>query len=462
MLRAAQRVSLALAALVLGAGCHDFDEVLIDPGRDGGGGADAGPTRDGGETRDGPLTDGGPVPDGTPPTDSGGDGGARDAVTQLSLGGGVSCALRASGAVTCWGGNDEGQLGDGTLSGRASPMPVMGVPAAVEVRAGWAHVCARLSTGAVTCWGRANNGQLGDGRSDHPICAMGRSCNTTPVTVMGISDAARIAASSNSICVARRGGSVSCWGSNSVGELGDGTTAARLTPVALGSPTGVTEITAGGGHVCATSATAVYCWGANAFGQLGTGTADSGGCACRTTSVEATAVASPVEVAGGGNSTCARVGSGATWCWGDNRAGQLGDGSFAHTCMGSTAMADCSTAAVEVSGLSDVIEVDLGLFFACARRSTGQVVCWGRNNKGQLGDGTSHGACAMSSGEDCSSTPVEVSGLADAQAIAVGGAHACALRATGAVVCWGSNSGGQLGDGTTTDSNVPVTVVGLD
>jgi len=107
----------------------------------------------------------------------------------------------------------------------------------------------------------------------------------------------------------------------------------------------------------------------------------------------------------------------------------------------------------------DAVEIDAGFEFACARRSSGRVSCWGSDADGQLGDSATHSACG--SGARCSGTPVDVVGITDAVDIVAGNNHACALHATGAVSCWGDNSLGQLGDGSFTDRATPVSVSGL-
>ncbi len=201
----------------------------------------------------------------------------------------------------------------------------------------------------------------------------------------------------------------------------------------------VTALALGANHSCAlTSASGAKCWGWNIFGQLGNGRTT-----LRKAPADVTGLTGGVAaLAAGGDHTCALTSAGAAKCWGFNGYGQLGDGTIV----------DHRTA-MDVSGLeSGVAALVAGKNHTCALTSAGGVKCWGRNEYGQLGDGTT----------DSRSAPVEVNGLASGVTkLAAGESHTCALTSTGGVKCWGYNLFGQLGDGTTNDQPIPVAVSGL-
>jgi alpha-tubulin suppressor-like RCC1 family protein len=229
-------------------------------------------------------------------------------------------------------------------------------------------------------------------------------------------------------CALTTGGSVWCWGANERGQLGDGTTGARSSPVRVDLPGPASAVAAGRNHGCAVVERAVFCWGANSRGQLGDGTT----IANRPTPVMALDVSTANDVAAGGSHSCASLEDGTVRCWGANDEGQLGDRSSTDR-----------PRPVPVDGLDQVQELELGDGFSCALR-TRAVWCWGSNADGQLGVADPAFRPAA----------LAVSGVEDVRSLAVGAAHVCA--ATGeAVVCWGANASGQLGDGSSSGRWTP-------
>lgn len=345
-----------------------------------------------------------------------------------------TCVVNDAGGVMCWGSNQYGQVGDGTTTDRYTPVAVIGLTSGVSrVSVGVYHSCALLDTGGVKCWGENSDGQLGNG--------MGTG-QSVPVDVSYLgSGVSAISAGGWHTCALSTEGAVLCWGSNSYGQLGNGTTLDAMTPITVtGLDSGATAITSGTWYSCALAGPDhVKCWGSNSDGQLGNGsTTDS------LIPVDVSGIGSGVTAIAAGNyHTCVLTSSSGVKCWGENIHGELGN-----------AMDMDSSTPVDVNGLSSgVMALYVGGYHSCVILSAGGVKCWGMNWYGQIGDGTTTDR----------HTPVSVNGLGDGIVmISAGGLHTCALTGTGVVKCWGENSYGQLGNGTTTNQNRPVSVSGLN
>ena len=363
--------------------------------------------------------------------------GLQTGITAITTGIGNACALTNTGAVKCWGYNGEGQNGDGTNNVyENAPVNVIGIQAKVINIASGSnsdHTCALTSDGAIQCWGNDSSGQLGNGPTDNYFVPSSY--------VNGLSsNVATIAAGADHTCAVTISGAVKCWGRNDFGEVGDGSNLVRYTPVDVtGLSGGISTVVAGQMHSCALTTTgAVKCWGFSL--TLGGGTSSNS-----YVPVDVVGLSSGiVAIAAGTYSvhTCAITSVGSVKCWGENNAGQLGDGTTT----------DRYTP-VDVIGLSSKVKaISVGWYHTCALTETGAVMCWGANNNGQLGNGTT------TENPD----PIAVSGLpTNIMSIVAGANHTCALTETGAVMCWGANNSGQLGNGTTTESHTPVGVVGL-
>lgn len=350
----------------------------------------------------------------------------------IALGHYHTCTLLASGDIKCWGGNNWGQLGNGTGISYYTPVNVSGLsPGVSAIASGYYHNCAILPGGELKCWGWNLEGQLGDGTTED---------RNLPVNVSDLSSGvSNISGGGYHTCAITSSGEVKCWGRNSEGQLGDGTTLPSISPVdvAVDSIT-MTEISLGNSHSCSlTSGGGVMCWGYNNTGALGDDSTTN-----RLTPVNVTSLSSGVkDVVAGGFHTCS-LKSGGIKCWGWNLYGQLGDNSNSdrHT-------------PVDVFGLSSGVKtIGAGRRHTCVITTGGGVKCWGENSHGQLGDRTTTNR----------SKPVDVEGLSSGVvAISLGVYHTCAITETSHIKCWGANNHGQQGDGTKIDRLTPVDVVGF-
>jgi alpha-tubulin suppressor-like RCC1 family protein len=375
----------------------------------------------------------------------------------ITAGDTYSCALTTTNSVRCWGSNSSGELGDGTTTGRPLSVQATGIANAVGVAASLAapactyvsldldvfgsamctgnHSCAVLEDGSTWCWGYdvpggADQCSLRDAQSP---------CALAPLSIAGIANATAIAASGEHTCVILSDGSVACWGRGLEGELGNGTTYGSTTPVAVSGLTQVVALAAGGRSTCALRSDGkVLCWG---LAVPNSPSVDINDIPYASSPVEVPNLADVASIAQGWGHTCVVLGNGTVQCWGSNYYGELGNGSTTF-----------SSTPVVVSGTGNAVKVATGNGHTCALLSDGSVACWGRNYFHQLGTNTTD-TCQDSDGRNspCSRVPLPVPGIAGAVSVAAGGNHTCALLSSGAVYCWGANTQGQVGDGTTTD-----------
>ncbi len=305
-----------------------------------------------------------------------------------------SATAQASHGVTAWGSNPFGELGNETFTKTTVPTTVSNLSNVTAIANGWQSSFALLESGTIMQWGGFVN---------------------TPTAVTGISGATAIAAGDGWSMALLSNGTVKAWGSNESGQLGDGTTTSKSEPVTVSGLSGV------------------------------------------------------VAIAAGASTGLALLENGTVKAWGDNEYGELGNGtntgpdkcSFEGEKEGETIEYGCSTEPLTVSGVSEVTAIAGGLGHSLALLGSGKVLAWGENKDGELGDETTSGPekCAFNGTETaCSTTPVEVSGLSGVTKIAAPGQYSLALLESKTVKSWGLNTHGQLGDGTTTTRDAPVTV----
>jgi len=283
------------------------------------------------------------------------------------------------------------------------------------------------AAGTPMSWGHNGNGQVGDGTT---------TPRSTPVQVSGLSQVIAIAGANTFSLAVANDGTVWAWGYNGSGQLGDGSTTDRHSPVQVNNLVGVKAVAGGSEHSLALlNDGTVWSWGGNGSGALGNGTTTDS-----TTPVQVSNLSGVTAIAAGLDHSIALLADGTVWTWGNNAAGALGDGSGTY-----------QTTPVQVTGLTGVTAISAGHFRCMTLKSNGTVWGWGYNAYGQVGDGT----------QIDRDTPVQVSGLTGVSAIASGAYESFALKTDGTVKSWGYNFHGELGDGTNTDRITPVSVSGL-
>lgn len=365
-------------------------------------------------------------------------------VRKIALATSHSCAVTKTGRLWCWGSNESGEVADGFREQQPLPIPVvwtkpgaqtLPVPdrsvVAVDLATSDSHACAITRRGELGCWGFNGSGQIGIGRADgdaHPV----------PLVVPGLSSVAGVDVDSGRTCaVSRQRGKdvVSCWGDNSYGALGDGSTQARSKPTVVAGAKGM-AVAVGSVHGCALDGVGlVRCWGSNVAGQLGvpapicpwqpTGLGTFGAqkdIPCLPKPGPAvTKLPKLRKLVAGSMMSCGIAHDGRATCWGENRLGGLGDGT--------TTKRDSPT---RLALRSAVVDIGIGNQHACALTKSGQIWCWGHNGSGQLGAGRTGGTRPL---------PAPVRGVSGATALAVGGVSSCAVLSSGEAKCWGGMPG---------------------
>lgn len=356
----------------------------------------------------------------------------RPANDQLAVGNLHACVIQANRETACWGSRSFAQLGDGMPPSAtvAARVTVAGNHALSKVVSHGSHTCGTTVTDTILCWGRNQWSQVtADGT---------QSLGVVVPTPMGGGPYKMVSPTRLTSCGLSTSNAAVCWGLNPQGQVGDGTTIQRLTPVPVSTTLQFSSIEASWLHTCALTAVgAAHCWGAF-LGQLNLALREL----------------TPVPVGGGhvftrlhsgGTHTCGLTATHETWCWGDNASGQLGDGTTTSggppvLVSGGLAFSVVATGTRPNSG---------GRSHTCAITLTATAYCWGLNEFGQLGDGTTTDRLVP--------TPVLTNEVF--VAIGAGDNFTCAMTPDQRVFCWGSNANGELGTGTAGGmSSAPVLV----
>jgi alpha-tubulin suppressor-like RCC1 family protein len=390
---------------------------------------------------------------------------AGKTVTQVSTGASHTCAVTSDGQLACWGLNTNGQLGNGTVLNRSVPtfVTTVGTPFAgktiIQVSAGTSHTCAVTSDGILACWGLQTTGRLGNGLTTADNVQLPTAVTLAGTPLVGKTISAVTAGGSHT-CAVATDGTPACWGSNGNGRLGDGTTTTRSIPSAIttaGTPLAggtIATLVAGGSHTCArTVAGVMACWGLNSNGQLGDATVTQR--TIPTAVATATTVLNGLVIADltvGASHTCALSTTGVAACWGLQTNGRLGNNLT--TAANITTPVALTITGTPLAGKA-VVRLTAGGAHTCALTLDALTACWGSNTNGRLGDGTTTQR-AVPTAIATATTPLATRTIAS---LAAGGSHTCGVANDGLVVCWGLNSSNQIGDGTTTQRTRAVAVI---
>jgi alpha-tubulin suppressor-like RCC1 family protein len=335
-----------------------------------------------------------------------------------------TCALDLAGALWCWGTNDDGQLGDTTRISHSSPVQIDAGPWS-RIAVGGDTACGLRATGELACWGSRNEG-LGDGSRSR----------LEPTTIGTRRWTSLSVARSNTCAIEATTGALYCWGYNYDYELGIGTRTDMPTPTLVSSNPKWTSIATGDYHSCGTNANGLFCWGYGGYAALGTGSTATVTLPTLTAAPLGSTAASAIPSAG--LHSCALV-AGVARCWGNNYWGEIGDGTYDPR-PSPTALA---------GGAATWAELAPGDQHTCGVGTNGSLWCWGASYNAQLGTTTE---------VNYSTVPVQVGSDLDWAHVGSGRDHSCAIRKDASLWCWGLNSAGQTGIGSSPPPSSPVLI----
>lgn len=363
--------------------------------------------------------------------------GLTGSVNGVTVNGSHSCAVMVNESIYCWGRNTENQLGDGSGINSAVPQLVLNIPGPVRLfSAGYYHNCMVTDSDQITdfktyCWGQSSSGEVSR-------ATLGSASTPTDIPLLKTLDIDKVhievreESANTTACALINGGTLSCWGDNTFHQLGVGDTISvynGLQVVVL--PATVTDFSLGLTHGCAllTDGT-IYCWGRNNLNQIADGSAS----ATVDPAVSPSGLSNNfVEIKTGDNHSCALNSTGQVYCWGDGTYGQSGS---------------CSASNIPqlIAGLPAIATLELKSNTSCAVTTSKTVYCWGSNGEGQFGNGQIQTPCQI--------TPTLSVNGETVDKLALGKAHGCALMADGKVKCWGSDLLGQLGSGSASNARL--------
>ncbi len=345
-----------------------------------------------------------------------------------------ACGITTAGVLKCWGANYGGQLGDATTTLRLSPVTVDAGTQYSELELGSGNTCAITTAGVLKCWGYEHHGEFGDQLYE-------RSVSTPKVVDAGV-NYAQIAMGAHYLCGITTAGDTKCWGHNSYGQLGAGMAAYLTSPSVVDAGTSYAKVATYAAHACGvTTAGVLKCWGSSHFAENGDGTAASnyGGLGGLIRAVPIIIDPGTIysDIATGLYHGCGILASGKVKCWGYPDAAGMGTG-------------NSSAIPALVNSTQTFTQVDASMHLTCAISVSSKLYCWGQNANNQLGLNVDPSVKKRS--------PTVVDSAVSYTHVTTGWNHGCALTSVGKVRCWGLNDNGFLGDGTTTNQTVPVDI----
>ena len=416
---------------------------------------------------------------------------------KISVGDAHACVINSNGGVVCWGNGGSGRLGNNNSVDQDHPVAVVGLDRdgdnngddllgdIVQVSAGEAHTCALKSNGRVVCWGDGDDGHLGNNElmgKDYPVAVVGEDSDDDDNGDGFLSEIVQISAGAEHTCALQSNGGVVCWGHGGDGRLGNDAVVVKHHPVAVvgedsdgnGSGDGllgnIVQISAGGQHTCALKSDGgMVCWGSGIVGRLGHNGTSSRGHPVAVVGEDSDNdnngddfLNGIIGISAGEFHTCALKSDGVVRCWGYGDSGRLGNDDTANFDYPIAVVGeDSDNDDNGNNSLSGILQIDIGNSHSCAIRSDKSAVCWGHGGDGRLGndDVASKDHPVAVVGEDGDDDDNGNGLLVDVVQVGPGGAHTCALKLDGGVVCWGDGRNGRLGAADTADKDHPVAVV---
>lgn len=359
---------------------------------------------------------------------------ATTTVAAIAPGGGTNCSVVTGGAGYCWGDNAYGQVGDGTTTPRHQPTLVSGNYTWASLSSEYdqgdsaATTCGVTTGGDAYCWGHNSHGEIGDGTTTE---------RDVPTLVSGSHVWSSISVGAVDVCGITTANLAYCWGANWDGEVGDNTQTQRTSPTAVSGGLTWTSITVGSYDACGVTTTGDgYCWGWNTIGQTGDGTTTQHHVP---TAISGAYQWSNISAGKGNGTNCGVTTSGVGYCWGYDGHSEFGDGGTAN-----------QTVPTAVSGSHTWISISSGSYSTCGLTTSNDAYCWGVNWNGQIGD---------NSGTSKTVPTAVYGGLKFSSVIAGANKTAsdtnCGLALDGVEYCWGYNSEYQIGNNANADKNVP-------